>query len=259
MGDRVISIMADAESVAREALSLWCRHATESVAARGAFRVLLSGGSTPRRLFQLLAEDSTMEQLPWESTHLFWGDERAVPSDHQDSNYRMTREALLNNISPPPGQVHRLEGERANLDAAAHDYQSAVAHSFGVAEDMPPPAFDLVFLGMGTDAHTASLFPNTQALNETDKWFVANEVPQLGTRRLTATYRLLNAARAVVFLVAGSDKAAPLSRVLAPTGDIVTAPSRGISPFGSLTWVIDRAAAAGIPTDCSLRILNHAG
>jgi 6-phosphogluconolactonase len=171
----------------------------------------------------------------------------------------MTREALLNNISPPPGQVHRLEGERPDLDAAAHDYQSAVAHSFGVAEDMPPPAFDLVLLGMGTDAHTASLFPNTLALNETNKWFVANDVPQLNTRRLTATYRLLNAARAVVFLVAGTDKAAPLGRVLASAGDVITAPSRGISPFGTLTWVIDRAAAAGIPTDCSLGISTHAG
>lgn len=259
MGERIINVMADAESVAREALALWRRHAAESVAARGAFRVLLSGGSTPRRLFQLLAEAPACHALPWESTHIFWGDERAVPSDHHDSNYHMTREALLNVVGPPPGQVHRMEGERADLDAAARDYQSAVAHSFGVAEDMPPPAFDLVFLGMGTDAHTASLFPNTRALNESHKWFAANEAPQLGTHRLTATYRLINAARAVVFLAAGADKAAPLSRVLAQTGDVATAPSRGISPFGTLTWVIDRAAAAGIPADCTLRITNHAG
>lgn len=259
MPDREIIVLPDAEAVARHALALWQRHAADAVAKRGAFRVLLSGGSTPKRLFQLLAEQPVRGQLPWSATHLFWGDERAVPPDHKDSNYRMTREALLDTVSPPAAQVHRLEGERADLDSAASDYQKAVASSFGASPAGAPPAFDLVFLGMGTDAHTASLFPGTRALAENSRWFTANEVPQLKTWRLTATYPLLNAARAVVFLAAGPDKAEPLGRVLAPVGEITSAPSRGIAPAGSLTWTIDRAAAAGIPRGCALGVTEHAG
>lgn len=259
MSDRAIIILPDAEGVARHGLALWQRVSADAVATRGSFRVLLSGGSTPKRLFQLLAQQPVRDILPWSATHLFWGDERAVPPDHMDSNYRMTREALLECVSPPVGQIHRLEGERADLDSAAADYQRTVAESFGTTPDGPPPAFDLAFLGMGTDAHTASLFPGTKALAEKNRWFVANEVPQLNTRRLTATYPLLNAARAVIFLAAGPDKAEPLGRVLAPTGEIAKAPSRGIVPAGSLTWVIDKAAAAGIPQGCALRVTEHAG
>jgi len=259
MPDREIIVLPDAEAVARHALVLWQRHAADAVASRGSFRALLSGGSTPKRLFQLLAEEPVRGQLPWSATHLFWGDERAVPPDHKDSNYRMTREALLDTVSPPAAQVHRLHGENPDLAAAASDYQRVVAGAFKADADGPAPAFDLVFLGMGTDAHTASLFPGTRALGETRPWFVANEVPQLNTRRLTATYPLLNAARAVVFLAAGPDKAEPLGRVLAPLGEINSAPSRGIAPAGSLTWIIDRAAAAGIPRGCALGVTEHAG
>lgn len=259
MPDRLIEIMPDAEAVARHALGLFRKSAGEAVAARGAFRVLLSGGSTPKRLFQLLAADPVRGEIPWELVHLFWGDERSVPPDHKDSNYRMTREALLDTVSPPGSQVHRLRGENPDLASAASDYQKVVAESFSTSADGPPPAFDLVFLGMGTDAHTASLFPGTKALAERNRWFVDNEVPQLRTRRLTATFPLLNAARAVVFLAAGQDKAEPLGRVLAPTGDIATAPSRGIAPAGSLTWLIDKVAAAGVPRGCALRVTEHAG
>jgi len=258
-GERAIVVLPDAEAVAREAVALWSRHARDAVAARGVFRVLLSGGSTPRRLFQLLAEADLRDALPWRGTELFWGDERCVPSDHADSNYRMTREALLDAVGLNADQVHRLEGERAELDAAARDYQAAVALAFGVAVDGPPPRFDLVLLGMGADAHTASLFPGTGALGETGRWFVANDVPQLATRRLTATFPLLNAARAVVFLAAGADKAPALARVLAATGDATAAPARGIAPRGTLEWVIDRAAAAGIPADCPYPRRHHAG
>jgi 6-phosphogluconolactonase len=259
MSERVIVVLPDAEAVAREAVALWSRRARDAVAARGAFRVLLSGGSTPRRLFQLLAAADMRDSLPWRDTELFWGDERCVPPDHADSNYRMTREALLDAVGPPARGVHRLEGERGDLDAAARDYQAAVARAFGAAVDGPPPRFDLVLLGMGGDAHTASLFPGTAALGETDRWFVANEVPQLATRRLTATYPLLNAARAVVFLAAGADKAPALARVLAATGDSAAAPARGVAPQGTLEWVIDRAAAAGVPADCPYSRRHHAG
>ena len=259
MSERAIDVMPDAEGVAQEALAQWRRHARDAVAARGAFRVLLSGGSTPRRLFQLLAAPEVRDALPWKETHLFWGDERCVPPDHAESNFRMTRQALLDTVGPPAAQVHRHEGERGDVDAAARDYQAVVARAFGVPADGPPPPFDLVFLGMGSDSHTASLFPGTRALGETSRWFVANDVPQLSTRRLTATFPLLNAARAVVFLAAGPDKAPALDRVLAAAGGLANAPARGVDPAGTLDWVIDRAAAAGIPEACPYIRRNHAG
>ncbi|MFM7107185.1 MAG: 6-phosphogluconolactonase [Planctomycetaceae bacterium] len=246
MGETRIVVRSDAEAVAREAVAIWRRHAAEAVATRGAFRTLLSGGSTPRRLFEILAAEHR-DGLPWSGTQLFWGDERTVPPDHRDSNYRMTRDALLAAVAPPETLVHRMMAERPDADAAARDYQAAVAKAFGVDPAGPPPAFDLVWLGLGTDAHTASLFPGTAALHEARRWFVANEVPQLATRRLTATYPLLNAARAVVFLVAGADKGPAVARIFAREGDVTDAPARGIRPAGSLTWVLDRAAAKGIP------------
>jgi len=248
MGETRIVVRKDAEGVAREAVALWRRHAADGIAARGCFRTLLSGGSTPRRLFELLAAER--DGAPdWGRTHLFWGDERCVAPDHRDSNFRMTREALGSAVVVPSTQVHRLCAERPDADAAARDYQAAVAAAFGVDPAGPPPPFDLVWLGLGTDAHTASLFPGTAALAETRRWFVANEVPQLATRRLTATYPLLDAARCVVFLVAGADKAPALARVMAAEGDVATAPARGVRPAGSLIWVLDRAAAAGLPAE----------
>lgn len=237
-----LTILPDADTIAATALAAWERCAAEAVAARGTFRVLLSGGSTPRKLFTLLAA-APHEALPWNRTQLFWGDERSVGPEHPDSNYRMTREALLDVIALPAAQVHRLAGERTDLDAAARDYERQVAAVFGTPLDGPPPAFDLVLLGLGTDAHTASLFPHTAALDEHHRWFVANDVPQLNTRRLTATYPLLNAARAVLFLVAGADKANALAAVQAPHGDLAAAPARGIAPAGALEWLVDTAAA----------------
>lgn len=246
MAETRIIVRTDAEAVAREAVALWRRDAADAVAARGAFRTLLSGGSTPRRLFEILGAECH-DSLPWALTHLFWGDERTVPPDDRDSNYRMTRDALLAAVAPPDAQVHRMVAEHPDADAAARDYQAAVATAFGIDPAGPPPAFDLVWLGLGTDAHTASLFPGTAALRETRRWFIANDVPQLATRRLTATYPLLNAARAVVFLVAGADKAPAVARVFARDGDVTDAPARGIRPVGSLTWILDRAAAEGVP------------
>jgi len=249
MGVRGIVVLPNAEAVARAAVDAWRWNAGVAVAAHGRFRVLLSGGSTPRRLFQLLATATARDAAPWSATELFWGDERCVPPDHADANYRLTREALLDTVGPPAAQVHRLAGERADLDAAARDYQATVAEAFGVSPDGPPPAFDLVYLGLGTDAHTASLFPHTAALGERRRWFVANDVPQLATRRLTATFPLLDAANAIVFLVAGADKAAAVARVFAADGDVAAAPARGVTGAGGVTWLLDRAAAAGLPPD----------
>src|SRR5205807_8375702 len=188
-------------------------------AARGRFTVALSGGPTPRRLFQILAEVPFRDQVDWDKVEFFWGDERSAPPDHKDSNYRMASEALLQRIPVPITRIHRMQAERADRDVAAREYQAELARVFGVAADGEPPVFDLVLLGMGPDAHTASLFPGTTALKETTRWVVPNYVPKFSTYRLTMTPRILNRAAQVMFLVAGPDKAAPLAEVLEGPSD----------------------------------------
>ncbi|MCI0458600.1 MAG: 6-phosphogluconolactonase, partial [Gemmataceae bacterium] len=214
MSSPIIRQVADAEHVSRTAAEEFVRLAREAMAARGRFTVALSGGSTPRRLFQILAEAPFHDQVDWTKVEFFWGDERSVPPDHKDSNYRMASEALLQKIPAPTARIHRMQAERADRDVAAREYQAEIARVFGVSPDGEPPVFDLVLLGMGPDAHTASLFPATTALKETTRWVVPNYVPKFSTYRLTMTPRILNRAAQVMFLVAGPDKAAPLAEVL---------------------------------------------
>jgi 6-phosphogluconolactonase len=172
----------------------------------GPFRLALSGGSTPRTLYSLLAR----RPLPWERLHLFWGDERCVPADDPDSNYRMARETLLDQAPIPPAQVHRWRTEDGP-QVAADEYHRLLAREFGPGV----PVFDLVLLGMGEDGHTASLFPGTPALQVSDRWAVANYVPQVkDVWRLTLTFPVLNAARRAWFLISGAAKAEALRRVL---------------------------------------------
>jgi 6-phosphogluconolactonase len=245
MSSPIIRHLADAEQVSRTAAEEFVRLARAATAARGRFTVALSGGSTPKRLFQLLAEAPFREQVDWSKVEFFWGDERSVPPDHQDSNYRMAREALLQKIDAPAGHVHRMQAERTDREAAARDYQAEIARVFGVSPDGEPPVFDLVLLGMGPDAHTASLFPSTTALKETTRWVVPNYVPKFSTYRLTTTPRILNRAAQVMFLVAGADKAGPLVEVLEGPADTERLPSQLIRPTtGLLVWLVDRAAAA---------------
>jgi 6-phosphogluconolactonase len=244
-----IRVFADAEAVSQAAAVEFVARARDAVAARGRFFVALSGGSTPQRLYQLLADKPHRDQVPWANVQLFWGDERSVPPDHKDSNYRMTREAMLDRVPLPPAQVHRLEADRSDRDQAARDYQAALAKAFGVDPAGQPPAFDLVLLGMGPDGHTASLFPHTTALKETTRWVVVNYVPKFSTDRVTLTTPILNRAREVLFLVAGPDKADPLSRVIEGPPNADELPSQLIKPVGgSLIWFIDRAASARLTT-----------
>jgi len=245
MTQSIIRTFADAEAVSRAAAEEFVRSAGETLAVRGRFTVALSGGSTPKRLYQLLAGEPFRDQVDWKKVEIFWGDERSVPPDHQDSNYRMAREAMLEKLPIPTGQVHRLEAERSDRDAAAREYQQTLARVFGVSVDGPPPAFDLVLLGMGPDGHTASLFPGTTALKETTRWVVVNFVPKFNTDRLTLTAPVLNRAREVLFLVAGADKVQPLREVLEGPPDIQRLPSQLIRPSeGRLLWFVDRQAAA---------------
>ncbi|MGH7169454.1 MAG: 6-phosphogluconolactonase, partial [Gemmataceae bacterium] len=207
MPARTIRGFADVQTLSEAAAHEWVRGVREAVASRGRFTVALSGGSTPKRLYQLLAAEPFRSQVDWSRVEIFWGDERCVPPDHADSNYHMANEAMLAHLPIPAEHIHRIEAERSDRDASARDYEAVLARVFGVAAGAEPPAFDLILLGMGPDGHTASLFPHTKALDETKRWVVANPVPQLNTDRLTLTRPILNRAREVLFLVAGADKA----------------------------------------------------
>ena len=246
MSPPIIRVFPDADSVSRAAAEEFVRRASDAVAARGRFTVALSGGSTPKRLYELLAEPALRSQADWGRVEWFWGDERCVPPDDGDSNYHMAREAMLSRLPIPPGHVHRMEAERPDRDAAARDYQAVIARTFGHDADGPPPAFDLILLGIGPDGHTASLFPHNAALDETARWVVAvRDVPKPPPDRLTLTYPVLNAAYEVLFLVAGADKAGVLAEVLEGPADPKRLPSQGVRPDnGRLVWFVDRAAAA---------------
>jgi len=217
--------------------------AQKAVIARGRFTIALSGGSTPRGLFILLA--SAAREFPWPQTFCFWSDERHVPPDHSDSNYRMANEALLSKVPVPPGNVYRILAENPDAKAAARSYEQTLKSFFHSDAADALPSFDLILLGIGPDGHTASLFPGTVALHERSGLVVANHVQKLDTDRITFTYPLLNAARYVMFLVSGLDKAPALREILEGNGTADTYPAKGVQPArGRLLWLVDRAAAS---------------
>jgi 6-phosphogluconolactonase len=235
---------SDAESVARYAASEFVRRAKAAVWDRGVFRVALAGGSTPRRCYELLATNEFSRRIDWTSIQIFFGDERAVPPDHPDSNFNTANLALLGSVPLHTSQYHRMAGERGDLNLAAREYEAQLSRSFAVKRDGSVPSFDLVFLGLGKDGHTASLFPFTAALNERMAWVVRNDVPQMSTERLTLTAPVINAARGVIFLVSGVDKAEALERVLEGPPNPQELPAQMISPAGGdLLFLVDQAAA----------------
>jgi 6-phosphogluconolactonase len=236
-----VRVFDDAEAVARAATETFARLASEAVGERGTFSVALSGGTTPRRVYELLAGEEFRDAVQWPKVHVFFGDERTVPPDHAESNYRMASEALLSRVPVPSENVHRIEG-LGDAAANASDYESVMRGFFG---DVEWPRFDLVLLGMGDDGHTASLFPNTAALEESRVWVAPNWVEKLGAWRITLTAPAINAARRVVFLITGASKAERLREVLNGVHDPSRLPSQIIRPRdGALRWYVDRAAAA---------------
>ena len=243
----VVRVLADPETVARAAAGEFVRLARKPHAKGQAFRVALSGGSTPRRTYEILAEAPFRDMVDWKRVHFFWGDERCVPPDHSDSNYRMALEALLSRVPASPARIHRIEAERTDADAAAREYQHEVTRIFGSTENAPTPVFDLILLGLGPDGHTASLFPRTAALREVERWVVANFVPELGARRMTFTYPLLNRAAHLLFVSTGVEKSAILAEVLEGPEDPERLPAQGVKPSsGTLTWIVDGGAASGL-------------
>ena len=220
----------------------------QAAAARGVARLALSGGNTPRRSLQLLASEDHpfRDQMPWDKLELYFVDERNVPPDDKESNYRMVKESLLDHVPLAPERVFRMEGELPAQEAAAR-YESTLRNHLRL-EGAELPAFDMVTLGMGPDGHTASLFPHTQALHEWMGLCVPNHVPQKDTWRITLTAPVINRGRDVVFLIAGADKSEPLREVLLGAYDPEKYPSQLIRPAsGQLTLLLDRAAAAELP------------
>lgn len=241
-----LRVLADAETVSRAGAELFDELAREAIAARGVFRVALSGGSTPKRMFELLAGEPFRSRVEWPRVSVWFGDERAVPPDHADSNYHTAEAALLSRVPLARENVHRMRGEAADLARTAADYAAEIAREFAVPVDGPPPAFDLIYLGLGDDAHTASLFPGTAALGETRRWVVANPVPDKHTTRVTFTGPLINTSREIAFLVAGASKAAALRAVLRGPRDAQRFPAQLVFPRGGrLHWFVDAAANAG--------------
>ncbi len=245
-----VEVLADATAVARRAGEYVARRADEAVRQRGRFTIALSGGSTPRTLYELLASPAAAAlgpALAWERLEVFWGDERYVPSDHPDSNYRMTREAMLGRVPIPHDHVHPIPTDLADPQDAAASYEQTLRRVFQLTEG-GLPRFDLVLLGLGPDAHTASLFPGSAALQDQGRLVVANWIEKFHSFRITMTAPVLNHAACVLFLVSGSEKTVALREVWYGPRDPQHFPAQLIHPeSGELVWLIDRAAQDGLP------------
>lgn len=239
MGEK-ITIFPNLDALSQAAADFFMMTARKAINEKGNFSVALSGGSTPKPLYQALTASGRQEKLDWEKIHLFWGDERCVPPDHPDSNFRMVNEVLLKHIIIPEENVHRVPAEM-DPRMAAFSYEETLRGFFRESW----PRFDLVLLGMGDDGHTASLFPHSAGLNEEARWFIANYAPGSETWRLTLTKNAINAAKNISVLVSGGGKADMLSDVLKGAYEPVEKPIQLITPeIGSMTWFVDQAAAS---------------
>src|SRR5271163_4279151 len=217
-------------ATARAAAQLFTDAAVKAAAARGLARIAISGGTTPKTMFGLLADPAEpfLKQVPWDKLDLYWVDERCVPPDHAESNYRMTREALLSKVPLPAERVHRMEGE-LDPEVAAARYESTIRNTFKL-EGAETPTFDLVLLGMGPDGHTASLFPHTEGLHEMSRIVIPNQVPQKDAWRVTLTWPVITQGREVAFLIEGKEKTEMVKQVFTGPYDPETTPAQLIRP-----------------------------
>ena len=241
--ERRVVVASDPAALAEAAAGHLRRALAEAIAARGTAWIALAGGRTPRAVYERLAVDGG-PAVDWAQVHVAFGDERLVPPDHAGSNYAMARAALFDRVPLRPAQIHRIEGERADATDAAAAYGATLARAFPLAAGAWP-VFDIVLLGVGADGHTASLFPGTPALAVADRLAAAARAPATPADRVTLTYPVLNAARAVILLVSGADKAEAVARAFDDAVPIADCPVRGVRPeAGSLTWHLDAAAAS---------------
>ncbi len=222
----------------------FCQITEDALSRTRRMTVALAGGSTPKALYTLLATDPYRTMVDWSKIHVFWGDERHVPPDHQDSNYRMAHESLLSQVPIVASHVYRIQGEWPHASEAAQDYEDTLRKVFSLTSGALP-CFDLILLGMGPDGHTASLFPGTDVVHESLKWVAAPWVEKFQTHRVTLTPVVLNQARHVMFMVSGEDKAAALHEVLEGHSQADLYPSQVVNPeAGELLWLVDDKAAS---------------
>ena len=239
-----IKVFSNLIELSKAAADIFMDVALAAVEERGRFCVCLSGGSTPRQTYAGLAEDPFRSNVPWNNVHAFWGDERCVPPNHPDNLYGMALELMLSKVPIPKDHLHRIRGEAENPQNAAVEYEEMLKTFFNLQPDTLP-RFDLVFLGMGADGHTASLFPDTDGVKETRRMVIANYVPKLKAYRLSLTLPVINNASLVVFLVAGEQKATALKSVLNEREKRRSFPAGMVNPQnGRLVWLIDQAAAS---------------
>lgn len=237
------TVLPDADAVARHAADRFVEIAVAAIDERDVFRVALSGGSTPKAVYPLLLEPARRDAIDWSRVDFFWGDERSVPPDHPESNFGVAYGMLIAQLRDVrPERVHRMPAEAPDLDAAALSYESEIRLAFDARGD-DPPAFDLNWLGMGPDGHTASLFPGTPAVDEETRWVVANHVPRLDTWRMTLTFPVIGAARRTLMILTGGDKADPLRAIRAGGSGL---PAERVTGDG-VEWIVDAEAAGEEP------------
>lgn len=237
--NKTVEILPDLSALVARALELTLQRAEDAIAARGRFTIALAGGSTPRPLYEAIAQ----QPLPWEQIYVFWGDERYVPADHPDSNQGMARRAWLDRVQTPEQNIYAMPTLENDPQISADQHERQLQDFFHTAPG-EFPSLDLVLLGMGDDGHTASLFPHTAALDVSDRLITVGNKD--GQPRLTFTAPLINHARCVLFMVTGANKQPALAQVFAPEGDAKSYPSRLIQPQGELWWLLDAAAGAAI-------------
>ena len=237
-----VRLFDDGDALFDGAARRWIELCSEAVELRGGFHVALSGGTTPKGLYERLALPAFREQVDWARVHIYFGDERRVAPDHADSNYRMAKEALLQHVSIPATQIHRLMAESDDLETTAEGYAQLLQGQLSAAGD-GAVCFDLVMLGMGPDGHVASLFPHTPVLSERRRLVAPVHVTQLDTWRLTITLPVVNNARHVMLLVAGSNKAPIMGEIMSDYRGHPRYPVEMIEPHARLEWFVDRDAA----------------
>jgi len=237
-----VLILEDEGTVAETAAEIFIATALAAVEVRGRFVCVLAGGSTPRKLYAMLARPEFSSRVPWDQCFLFFGDERCVPKDHPDSNFRMAVEALFHKVPVVGTQVHRIQGELSNPARAALFYEETLKELY---PGETYPRFDLVLLGIGEDGHTASLFPGTDAVEETERWVMANYVAALSDWRITLTLPVINSARQILFLATGARKARIVAEVFGSAEHEEVLPGERVIPLnGAREVLLDRAAAA---------------
>ena len=234
-----VVICDDIDAVSRRGAIEFVQAATASIKETGLFRVALSGGFTPIAMYRLLSTHEFKEKVDWRRVHIFFGDERCVPPGDDESNFKAARVALLNEVAIPEGNIHRIRAEFA--ETAAHEYEAELTGEFGLAKG-ELPRFDLILLGMGADGHTASIFPKSPAINETEKLAMAVEPPGATTARITLTPPVINNAKRIIFLVSGEPKSRALKGALGSGAEELPARITR-SAKGAVQWIVDKAAA----------------